>query len=994
MMVGALLLCSALSAAIHPTKLNSLPRRLASTPTDVRSPRDAWYIAQFSETPDFSFLRSHGIAVSPRSYISPTRFCLYLTASQARFLLRLGVASLGEVNDKLIEGDVPVGSAPFLHVDTAPSFDPSQIPGHYYKRSPTHYTVVSPNIDETARSLASLPDVRSVWPGSRPRLHNRLGAGFTQSNTRTLNSNGSFDRFFENMGIDGSGTVVTLWDSYLDTNSTFFYDPDHPVPNNTLVPKHRKVLYNFWHKELAPEYAEHGTHTSGTIAGVAGCLNCTAAQYNGIAPGAKLAFRGWPVDQAEFDYFATDVVKLMDRVNSTITSNSWGSDGTDISLIMSVDEGSLEHPDKLFVFSAGNSGGNYMTIGSPAEAKNVLTVGALNQLQVQNRPEPVRYILVTVFHRSLTTWATLASGSPAVNLTAEDVVATPYIALYNTLNFSEKLSSRIVYVTSISDLELLMTKPLSERPFAAITNVSLSFTGLTFPLLVLDNARTDFWHFVYDQYNRTQGIAIYREYRDVYNADLDDVLDFSSRGPAMSGLIKPEVVGPGAGIISAMSIPNGGPNHDLDPFDFAEMDGTSMSCPNIAGSAALVTNYLRQFYHLNPSSSLVKAVIIGSAELPYSEDPEPDADYGFGIVNLARILPNNKTVFNLIVSDNITIDHRTHLIAKFIVANASADLRVVVSFLDVVTLLDGLVPVFGEMALILESPSGKLYRGNDHPAGNEEHFSTNQRVVVYSSSNVRGEWTIHVIANLVPGLLDSIQFAAIVRGSLNTTTLIFSRTNSCIGCSTGSCDSLTGLCNCPANKFGQSCQTSVENIAPESSKSITVFWSDNLYLSLQKPPGVSGVLNVVINVTDLLSILAYPMIHLFVAEGRPPSEYPRDYDWPDWGIYSWEYTFEGQRDDSVVGGILIHVPLWWSATFTITTQWRTGPATRTLVPVSDHSSEANSVSLLLLITAPSLFVVVLIIVLIVCCRRRRQKVDLESDGRSEQLVTDGQKLVI
>jgi hypothetical protein len=55
-------------------------------------------------------------------------------------------------------------------------------------------------------------------------------------------------------------------------------------------------------------------------------------------------------------------------------------------------------------------------------------------------------------------------------------------------------------------------------------------------------------------------------------------------------VLKPAVVAPGAGIVNARSVPDGAPDHDRDPFNGQIMDGTSMSCPNGAGSAALVTD--------------------------------------------------------------------------------------------------------------------------------------------------------------------------------------------------------------------------------------------------------------------------------------------------------------------------------------------------------------------------------------------------------------------
>ena len=55
------------------------------------------------------------------------------------------------------------------------------------------------------------------------------------------------------------------------------------------------------------------------------------------------------------------------------------------------------------------------------------------------------------------------------------------------------------------------------------------------------------------------------------------VTTFSSRGPTPDGLVKPDVVAPGASILSA--VPGGG---------YAEFDGTSMATPHVAGVVALM----------------------------------------------------------------------------------------------------------------------------------------------------------------------------------------------------------------------------------------------------------------------------------------------------------------------------------------------------------------------------------------------------------------------
>ncbi len=69
----------------------------------------------------------------------------------------------------------------------------------------------------------------------------------------------------------------------------------------------------------------------------------------------------------------------------------------------------------------------------------------------------------------------------------------------------------------------------------------------------------------------------------IYNPDWQDIMaGFSSRGPTLFDLIKPDYSAPGVNILAAFAAQGG------DPVQYAFEQGTSMSSPHGAGSAALV----------------------------------------------------------------------------------------------------------------------------------------------------------------------------------------------------------------------------------------------------------------------------------------------------------------------------------------------------------------------------------------------------------------------
>jgi serine protease AprX len=127
---------------------------------------------------------------------------------------------------------------------------------------------------------------------------------------------------------------------------------------------------------------------------------------------------------------------------------------------------------------------------------------------------------------------------------------------------------------------------------------------------------------------------------------------FSSRGPSPEGRIKPDIVAPGTGILSARS------SEASDAGLFGVSDdpawmydaGTSMATPLVSGCAAVVRQALLQNPpqgtggggEYSPSAALVKAVLInGAVELkgqyhPSEAGPPPNYNSGWGRVNLTE----------------------------------------------------------------------------------------------------------------------------------------------------------------------------------------------------------------------------------------------------------------------------------------------------------------------------------------------------------------------
>ncbi len=122
--------------------------------------------------------------------------------------------------------------------------------------------------------------------------------------------------------------------------------------------------------------------------------------------------------------------------------------------------------------------------------------------------------------------------------------------------------------------------------------------------------------------------------------NMEDVSDFSSRGLAADGRIKPDITAPGAGVAGGRSgtdalFGNIDANHRWS-------EGTSHAAPQVAGAAALFVQWWKGGHAgANPSPALVKAAFInGAVDMTgaFAAAARPNGFEGWGRINLKNVL--------------------------------------------------------------------------------------------------------------------------------------------------------------------------------------------------------------------------------------------------------------------------------------------------------------------------------------------------------------------
>jgi hypothetical protein len=469
---------------------------------------------------------------------------------------------------------------------------------------------------EALNALQNNPLVASVMPMYDSELHVADSAAYIKA-VQTVQSGKA----------TGEGVRVAILDTGIDYTHSIFggagtqeaYDAANA--NQSTAPNwpQGQVVggYDFMRMDpnpIDPISAGHGTSVAHSVTGIAPDVQLYA--YSVCASGCPAAAQ---IGALEASMDPNGDGNLADRVD--IINMSLGGDfgttqtqsGTQFLVQRAVELG------VNMVISAGNDGNVPFIVGGPSTTPNALSVGAMTHPSA----------LVGTFSSQLIEGeevAMIAAGfNPsfdfAFNSADTPLVLVPgeYTAC-NPLAEDADLTGKAVLLSrgACAFTQKVLNAQARGAAFVIIANSNPDEapivaggdgTGVTIPTVMITKEDGDAVRALL-----LDGVEVSYDINSVAKSGAGAVATFTSRGPSMNGLLKPEITAPGVAIMVAEA----GSGDGLAPAT-----GTSFSGPMTAGAAALVRGALPE-----RNAFEVKATMMNTANMTVHRDPiaiNPDA---------------------------------------------------------------------------------------------------------------------------------------------------------------------------------------------------------------------------------------------------------------------------------------------------------------------------------------------------------------------------------
>jgi subtilisin family serine protease len=247
--------------------------------------------------------------------------------------------------------------------------------------------------------------------------------------------------------------------------------------------------------------------------------------------------------------------------------------------------------------------------------------------------------------------------------------------------------------------------------------------------------------------------------------------DISSRGPTRDGRIRPQLAAPGENLTTV-----DGPG----PGAYSSRNGTSFAAPAASGALMLLRQYLEQGWYptgqpdtgnpvITPSAALMRSLAVMSGDRFIVPETIPDNGYGWGRLNLDKILhfPDDSLALTF-VDDTLGLATGELQGYQFRI-DRREPLQVVLVWTDTAAAPEAAVAQVNDLDLQLVGPGMNTFQGNQlvegwsrpNPPGRDER---NNEEVCAIQQPPTGTWRILVHARSV--FTERQPYALVVRGGI------------------------------------------------------------------------------------------------------------------------------------------------------------------------------------------------------------------------------------
>ncbi len=476
-----------------------------------------------------------------------------------------------------------------------------------------------------------------------------------------------------NEGLEGQGVNLAVIDTGTDWTHPMLQGNNVVPPRLGILPPppaemmNDKVIYNLPLAEIVINDGNgHGTHVSSTAAGylahAPGVDRIPGTDddipLHGVAPQARImsykvcndinstiGSLGAPavgcltsvIILAIEDAVSPTTLTGFDKpVADVINMSLGGAGGPDDGSAAAADNAALM--GTIVVSSAGNSGPDEATVGSPGAARHVIAVGANadpgegpNAVDVLPAPSgesaPAHDPILAAFAADSN--ATMALSEPVdghyVFAGAADTPTAVPVQVAGNICLTVRGSTA---EAADQGTGLFANKALQCQAKGAIAVLLFNnepgpigpiLAPATIPVFTLSGIDGEFIHALgYDE----GGVSRFPLRINPQNPELfqPQMASFSSRGPVLGfGQVKPDITAPGVDVLAAAPLLSS--NAALSQSIYALSSGTSMSSPHVAGAVALIHQA-----HPDWTPAQVRTALINTATNLREADGRPEAD--------------------------------------------------------------------------------------------------------------------------------------------------------------------------------------------------------------------------------------------------------------------------------------------------------------------------------------------------------------------------------